>query len=85
MTTTLTTFMFGKYNGFVSKARVYARMYFLVTNNKRVGSKWAFFLANPICCLDSVPRDLFQSFRSCGILWHHNGLDKIFWGYVCAI
>jgi hypothetical protein len=34
MTTTLDTsiFMFGKYNGFVSKARVSACMYFLVYN-----------------------------------------------------
>jgi hypothetical protein len=30
MTTTLRYFMFGKYNGFVSKARVSACMYFLV-------------------------------------------------------
>jgi hypothetical protein len=36
-------FMFGKYNGFVSKARVSACMYFLVTNyNLGFGNHWVF-------------------------------------------
>ena len=34
MTTTLDQFMFGKCNGFVSKARVSAFMYFLVISSK---------------------------------------------------
>jgi hypothetical protein len=37
MTTTLNTF--GKYNGFVSKARVSAYMYFLVTHETRSAEK----------------------------------------------